>query len=448
MEHSQLELAKLPQAIDEENALLGTLLLNTDSYDDIANVVSPNDFFKVENRIIFGEICKALEANEAVNHFSIAKKLNCASINVDGLIYLNSLETHISSSKRMLQYADAIRNESIKRHLIATANDIIFNANNSSEMSADDILEDAEKRILSVADNKASSATDSISLKCLMPAFLDELDKKLTGKYVEVGVVRSGFASLDSMTNGFKQGNLIIVGGRPSMGKTSFAMNIAEHAMLEQKLPVLVFSLEMTPEELSKRFVGSIARVDQSKFNQTDLLTEKDMSRIFDASAVIESADLEINNHSVQNIGQIRGVARRMQRKHKKNLGLIIIDYIQLMEGEGSNRTLELAGVTRGLKKLAQEMNCPVIALSQLNRLLEQRDNKRPMMSDLRDSGAIEQDADMVLLIYRDEFYTQDKCKEPGVAEIIIGKQRNGSTGTVKLAWDGACTRFSNLEIN
>jgi replicative DNA helicase len=258
--------------------------------------------------------------------------------------------------------------------------------------------------------------------------------------------VSTGFIDLDKMTSGLKKGNLVVVAGRPAMGKTSLAMNMAEHCALQEKLPVLVISLEMTADELTTRLVGSVGRVDQMNL-QTAELQDHEWGRVSEAMEKLHSAPIDIQDTCVRTIAEIRAMARRFLHRHK-NIGLIIVDYLQLVSGSGNgneNRATEVGQVSRGLKLLAGELQCPVIALSQLNRSLEDRPDKRPRMSDIRKSGSVEQDADAILFVYRDEVYTKEACITPGVAEIIIAKQRNGSTGTVRLAWQPSYTRFANL---
>jgi len=339
------------------------------------------------------------------------------------------------------------RDKSILRKLIQTGDEITALAFENKGQGPTAILEEAERKVLEIGEQGASRA-DVKTLDDQLARFIDQLQERADNPGQKSGV-QTGFLDLDRLTNGFQAGDVVVVAGRPSMGKTALGLNIAEYAAIDQRLPVLVISLEMSADQLTSRFVGSIARVDQERF-KTGVLSDDEWGRVTDTLETVRGAVLDIQDSGINTVSSIRALARRTARKHK-HLGLILVDYIQLMGGDeegrasAENRATEVGQISRGLKLLAKEMRCPVIALSQLNRGVESRPDKRPMMADLRESGAIEQDADTIIFIYRDEVYTKDACKEPGVAEIIIGKQRNGPTGTVKLAWSPRYTRFDNL---
>ena len=308
-----------------------------------------------------------------------------------------------------------------------------------------DIVDESEQKIFSIGEQGQRHKQGFQDMGSLVVTLLDRV-QEMADNPNDVTGVPTGFYDLDRMTAGFQAGDLVVLAARPSMGKTALAINIAEHVALNEGLPVAVFSMEMGAAQLAVRVVGSIGRIDQSHL-RTGKLTDDEWPRLTEAIERLRTVSLHIDESAGLNSAQLRANARRLARKCGK-LGLIVVDYLQLMSGtdsDGENRATELGEISRGLKTLAKELQCPVIALSQLNRSVESRPDKRPMMSDLRESGAIEQDADIIMFIYRDEYYTKDACKEPGVAEIIIAKQRNGPTGTVKLAFLRNITKFESL---
>ena len=364
---------------------------------------------------------------------------------VGGLAYLNSLAQYVPSASNIRRYAEIVRDRSTLRKLVSASDEIATNAFNPKGRPVADIVDESEQKIFKIGEQGKRNKQGFQAMDSLVVNLLDRV-QEMADNPNDVTGVPSGFYDLDRMTAGLQAGDLIVLAARPSMGKTAFAINIAEHVALNEGLPVAVFSMEMGAAQLAVRIVGSIGRIDQSHL-RTGKLTDEEWPRLSEAVERLRTISLHIDESAGLTSSELRANARRLSRQCGK-LGLIVVDYLQLMSGsggDGENRATELGEISRGLKMLARELQCPVIALSQLNRSVEQRPDKRPMMSDLRESGAIEQDADIIMFIYRDEYYTKDACKEPGVAEIIIAKQRNGPTGVVKLAWLRNITKFESL---
>jgi replicative DNA helicase len=364
---------------------------------------------------------------------------------IGGLAYLNSLAQYVPSAGNIRRYAEIVRERAILRKLISASDEIATNAFNPRGRPVATILDEAGQKIFNIGEEGARTKQGFQAMESLVVKLLDRV-QEMADNPNDVTGVPSGFYDLDRMTAGFQAGDLIVLAARPSMGKTALAINIAEHVALNEGLPVAVFSMEMGAAQLAVRIVGSIGRIDQSHL-RTGKLTDDEWPRLTEAIEKLRTISLHIDESAGLTSSELRANARRLSRQCGK-LGLIVVDYLQLMSGssnDGENRATELGEISRGLKMLAKELQCPVIALSQLNRSVETRPDKRPMMSDLRESGAIEQDADIIMFIYRDEYYTKEACKEPGVAEIVIGKQRNGPVGTVKLTFLRPLTRFDNL---
>jgi replicative DNA helicase len=362
-----------------------------------------------------------------------------------GITYLNALAQSVPSAANVRRYAEIVRERSILRRLIAASDEIATAAFNPQGRPVSQILDDAEGKIFRIGEEGARTKQGFQSMDKLVAALLDRVNELHEQGAEEVTGVRTGFIDLDRMTAGLQPGDLVVLAARPSMGKTAFALNIGEHVAVQEGLPVVVFSMEMGASQLALRLVGSLGRIDQQHL-RTGALKDDEWARLADAVDRIQHAAVFIDETPGLTPAELRARARRQARQCGK-LGLIIVDYLQLMSGSSSNeenRATVLGEISRGLKGLAKELQCPVIALSQLNRSVETRTDKRPMMSDLRESGAIEQDADVIMFIYRDDYYNKDS-KEPGVAEIIIGKQRNGPTGTVRLTFLKPLTRFDNL---
>jgi replicative DNA helicase len=362
-----------------------------------------------------------------------------------GLGYLNSLAQYVPSASNIRRYAEIVRERSILRKLVTASDEIATNAFNPQGRPIERILDEAEQKIFNIGEEGSRMKQGFQSMETLVVDLMDRV-QEMADNPNDITGVPTGFYDLDRMTSGLQAGDLVVLAARPSMGKTAFAINIAEHVALNEGLPVAVFSMEMGAAQLAVRVVGSIGRIDQGHL-RTGKLTDEEWPRLTDAIERLRTVSLHIDETAGLTSSELRANARRLARRCGK-LGLIVVDYLQLMtgssSGDGENRATELGEISRGLKMLAKELQCPVIALSQLNRGVEQRTDKRPMMSDLRESGAIEQDADIIMFIYRDDYYHKDS-KDPGVAEIIIGKQRNGPTGAVRLTFLKPLTRFESL---
>lgn len=439
-----------PHSIEAEQSVLGGLMIDNNAWDRISDVISATDFYRYDHRYIFETIVSLIERSLPADVITVFEHLQARGKAEEGVLqYLNLMAQNTPSSGNIQRYAEIVRNRGVLRKVIDTANeisDMAFRPNGRDEMA---ILDDAEAKILAIAQARGRKGEGAKPLQPLLTEVVERVDALFNcDDPSEVTGVPSGFTDLDRMTTGFQPGDLIIVAGRPSMGKTAFAINIGEHVAVEVKKPVLVYSMEMGGVQLAFRLLGSAGKIDQQRL-RTGRLKEEDWPRLTHGIQKLNDAPVLIDEDGNLTIGEMRARARRLARQHG-GLGLMIVDYLQLMAGSNSgqgnqdNRATEIAEITRGLKSLGKELGCPVIALSQLNRSLEQRKDKRPMMSDLRESGAIEQDADVILFIYRDEVYEPDS-PDKGTAEIIIGKQRNGPIGTVRLSWMGEYTKFGNF---
>jgi replicative DNA helicase len=364
-----------------------------------------------------------------------------------GLAYLNALAQSVPSAANLRRYAEIVRERAILRKLISAADDIATNAFNPQGRQVSQILDESESKIFKIGEEGSRNQQGFIGVDKLTMQLIDRVTELAENGAEEVTGVRTGFFDLDRMTAGLQKGDLIILAARPSMGKTALAINIAEAVAVNEELPVLVFSMEMGASQLALRMIGSLGRIDQSGL-RTGRLRDDEWTRLTEAAERLGKAQLYIDESPALNPAEVRARSRRMARQFGGTLGLIVVDYLQLMSGtgksDGENRATEISEISRGLKALAKELQCPVIALSQLNRSVESRTDKRPMMSDLRESGAIEQDADVIMFIYRDDYYNKES-KEPGIAEIIIAKQRNGPVGTTKLTFLKPLTKFDNL---
>jgi replicative DNA helicase len=432
-----------PQSVEAEQSVLGGLMLDTHAWDRVADKITENDFYRKEHRLIFHAIGALAEDNNPADVVTVSEWLekNHELANAGGLSYLASLANNTPSAANIGAYANIVRERALLRNLIHVSNRIAHSAYHTEGRNAGDILDFAEKSIFDISEQGAHRRGGFTPLKNLLTAAVDRIDELFRSESPLTGI-STGFKDLDDMTSGLQRGDLIIVAGRPSMGKTSLAMNIAENAAVGSKQPVAIFSMEMPGEQLAMRMMASLGRINAHKV-RTGKLDDDDWPRLTHAIGLLAEAPMFIDDTPALTPLELRARARRLKREH--GLGLIVVDYLQLMQAPESseNRATEISGITRSLKGLAKELGVPVIALSQLNRSLEQRPNKRPVMSDLRESGAIEQDADVIFFIYRDEVYNEDS-PEKGTAEIIIGKQRNGPTGKVKLTFLGEYTRFEN----
>jgi replicative DNA helicase len=451
------EVARLrvpPHSTEAEQSVLGGLLIDNLAWDKAGDVVTEGDFYRFEHREIFNAIAQLMNASKPADVITVFEQLQSSgkAEAVGGLAYLNALAQSVPSAANLRRYAEIVRERSVLRKLISASDEIATNAFNPQGRAVAQILDEAEGKIFKIGEEGSRNKQGFISISQLAVELIDRVTELYENGAEEVTGVRTGFFDMDRMTAGLQKGDLIILAARPSMGKTAFALNIAENVAVQEGLPVLVFSMEMGASQLALRMVGSIGRIDQSGL-RTGRIKDDEWGRLTEAVDKLSKAPLYIDETPGLNPAELRARARRMARQYGGTLGLIVIDYLQLMSGtsksEGENRATELSEISRGMKALAKELQCPVIALSQLNRSVETRTDKRPMMSDLRESGAIEQDADIIMFIYRDEYYNKPDgptpTKEPGVAEIIIGKQRNGPVGTVKLAFIKPLTKFDNL---
>ena len=438
-----------PHSIEAESSVLGGLLLDNNAWDRVGDLLKDDDFYRYEHRLIFAAVRELVNASKPADVITVFERLQSIgkSEEIGGLTYLNSLAQYVPSASNIRRYAEIVRERGILRKLVTASDEIATNAFNTQGRPVDKILDEAEQKIFNIGEEGARNKQGFQAMETLVVDLLDRV-QEMSENQNDVTGVPTGFYDLDRLTSGLQPGDLVVLAARPSMGKTAFAINIAEHVALKEGLPVAVFSMEMGASQLAIRIVGSIGRIDQGHL-RTGNLTDDEWPRLAEAVEKLRTVSLHIDESPGLTPSELRANARRLARQCGK-LGLIVVDYLQLMSGSGSggngdNRATELGEISRGLKMLARELQCPVIALSQLNRSVEQRPDKRPMMSDLRESGAIEQDADIIMFIYRDEYYTKDACKEPGVAEIIIAKQRNGPTGTVKLAFLRNITKFESL---
>ena len=435
-----------PHSLEAESSVIGGLLLDNTAWDKIGDVLIDADFYRYEHRLVFSSVSTLINANRAADVITVFEHLQTQgkADEIGGLAYLNSLAQYVPSSANIRRYAEIVRERSILRKLISVSDEIATSAMSTKGKPVPLILDEAEQKIFNIGEEGARMRQGFQSMGNLVVQLLDRVEE-MSQNPNDITGVPTGFFDLDRMTSGMQAGDLIVLAARPSMGKTALAINIAENVALKEGLPVAVFSMEMGASQLAIRIVGSIGRIDQTRL-RTGKLLDEEWPRLTEAVERLRNVSLSIDETPGLTPSELRANARRLARSCGK-LGLVVVDYLQLMTGssgsDGDNRATELGEISRGLKMLAKELQCPVSALSQLNRGVEQRTDKRPMMSDLRESGAIEQDADVIMFIYRDDYYNKDS-KEPGVAEIIIGKQRNGPTGTVKLTFLKPITKFES----
>jgi len=445
------EVARLrvpPHSVEAEQSVLGGLLLDNMAWDRAAELLTDSDFYRYEHRLIFSAVAALVQHSRPADVITVFEHLQSLGKADDsgGLAYLNALAQSVPSAANMRRYAEIVRERAVLRKLIGASDEIATAAFNREGRNVSQILDEAESKILKIGEEGSRQQQGPQSMDRLVVALLDRVNELAETDAGDVTGVRTGYFELDSMTAGLQKGDLIVLAARPSMGKTAFALNIAEHVSVKEELPVLVFSMEMGASQLALRLVGSLGRINQQNL-RTGRLADDEWGRLAEAVDKLGKVQMFIDETAALTVAELRARARRMARQFGGTLGLIVVDYLQLMSGSGGsdeNRATELGEISRGLKALAKELQCPVIALSQLNRSVETRTDKRPMMSDLRESGAIEQDADIILFIYRDDYYNKES-KEPGVAEILIAKQRNGPVGAVRLAFLKPLTKFDNL---
>lgn len=434
-----------PHSIQAEQSLLGGLMLDNQTWDSVADKVVEGDFYRREHRLIYSAVRRLVEDEQPFDLVTLAETLerNGGLEDAGGLPYLGTIAQDTPSAANVRAYARIVRENSVLRQLISVGTDIANIAFHPEGRESAELLDEAERRVFEIAEQEARGGGGFQPLKTLLGKAVERIEVLFERNEPITGLA-SGFTDYDMMTSGLQPSDLIIIAGRPSMGKTTFAMNIAENVAIEAKRPVAVFSMEMPGDSLAMRMMSSLGRIDQHRV-RTGSLEDDEWPRLTSAVNMLAGAPMFIDDTPALSPTEVRARARRLKRE-QGDLGLIVLDYLQLMQvpGVGENRATEISAISRNLKALAKELNVPVIALSQLNRNLEQRPNKRPVMSDLRESGSIEQDADLVVFIYRDEVYNEDS-KDKGVAEIIIGKQRNGPIGTVRLTFLGKYTKFENF---
>ena len=436
-----------PHSIEAEQSLLGALLLDNSAFDKIADLVSADDFYRDDHRRIYRHIVKIIDQTKPADVVTVGDSIETSEDKdrTGGPAYLGALAQNTPSALHIRRYAELVRERSVQRRLAQVATEIAESALMPTGKEVGQLLDEAESKIMEVGDKGQRGTQGFEEIRPVVARVFERIDY-LFHQDNKTGVtgLATGFVDLDKETTGLQEGDLVIVAGRPSMGKTALALNIAEHVAIHDGIPVAIFSMEMAATQLATRLLGSIGRVDQQNL-RTGRLSDEEWGSLSSAIGKLHEAPIYIDETGGLNSLELRTRARRIHRQCGK-LGLIIVDYIQLMSaiGDGENRATEVSEITRSLKSLAKELKAPVIALSQLNRSLEGRNEKRPMMSDLRESGAIEQDADLILFVYRDEVYFPEKTDVTGRAEIIIGKQRNGPIGTVHLTFIGKHTRFEN----
>ncbi len=450
MAEDSLESLKLPpNSVEAEQSVLGGLLLENEALDRIADILNQADFYRHDHRLIYTHIAKLIEQNRPADIVTVAESLeNSAELSsIGGIAYLGALAQNTPTAANIRRYAEIVRERSIMRKLVEVGSTIAESAYNPQGREAKQLLDEAEAKIFQIAEGGNRSSQGFVNIQTLLPQVADRIDflyqRENQGS---VTGIPTGFDDLDDKTSGFQPGDLIIVAGRPSMGKTAFSLNIAENVALDSKKAVAVFSMEMGATQLATRMIGSVGRLDQHRMRNGNL-EDEDWTRLTTALGKLNDAPIFIDEGAGLSSFDVRARARRLSRQ-TGGLGLIVVDYLQLMSGNSGraseNRATEISEISRSLKSLAKELEVPVVALSQLNRSVEQRPDKRPVMSDLRESGAIEQDADLILFIYRDEVYNPDS-EDKGTAEIIIAKQRNGPIGRVRLTFLGQHTRFENF---
>ena len=440
--HDELRIP--PHSVEAEQAVLGGLMLDSNAWDAVADIISASDFYRRDHKLIFEAIVEVAEIRGSCDAVTISEHLERKGRleEIGGLAYLGTIARDTPSAANVRAYAEIIRERSTLRQLVTAGNEIAAAAIDGRGRPASELVDEAERRVFEIAERGSRGKLGFVAVRDLLPQTIDRLDL-LHQSPGDVRGVPTGFTQLDRKTTGLQPGDLIVIAGRPSMGKTTLAMNIAENAAIAKGVPAAIFSMEMSSEQLVNRLVSSLGRVNQTHL-RTGNFSDEDWSRIQGAMSQLSSAKIFVDESPALTPTEVRARARRLKREH--DIGLIVVDYLQLMQVSGTkeNRATEISEISRGLKALAKELRVPVVALSQLNRAVEQRTDKRPVMSDLRESGAIEQDSDLILLIYREEVYDPNTTRR-GVADIIIAKQRNGPIGEIQLTFLGEYTRFENL---
>lgn len=444
---SKVQNIKLPpHSIEAEQAVLGSLMLDNQRWDVVAEMITDRDFYSRHHQLIFSEMHTLVSRGTPIDLITLSESLESKDLLVDvgGFAYLAELSKNTPSAINVVAYTDIIRQQAILRELISASNEIADNCYSTEGRDSTEILDLAESKIFQIAESRTTQGEGPKNITEVLEATVAKIEELFQRPHDGVTGVSTGFLDLDKKTAGLQRSDLIIIAARPSMGKTTFAMNLCENAAMMQEKPVLIFSLEMPSEQIMMRMLASLSRVDQTRI-RTGQLQDDDWARISSTMGLLlEKKNIYIDDSSGLTPMELRSRARRIYREHK-GLSMIMVDYLQLMRvpNISENRTLEIAEISRSLKALAKELQIPVVALSQLNRSLEQRADKRPVNSDLRESGSIEQDADVIMFIYRDEVYNE-ASEHKGIAEIILGKQRNGPIGKVRLKFQGQFSRFDN----
>ena len=434
-----------PQSVEAEQAVLGGLMLAPEAYDTVADSLAERDFYRRDHQLIFRAIRELAEKNKPFDAVTLGEWFESIgeAEQVAGGAYLIELASTTPSAANIKAYAEIVRDKAILRQLIEVGTNIVNDGFQPDGRESSEILSTAEQQVFAIAEAGAKGRTDFTAINTALSEAFDVLQTRYANGGSVTGLP-TGYTEFDEMTAGLQPTDLLILAARPAMGKTTLALNIAEYAAIKSKKAVAVFSMEMSASQLALRLISSNGRVNAQRL-RSGQLEDEDWSRVTSAIRMLKEAKIFIDDTPGLSPDALRAKARRLKREH--DLGLVVIDYLQLMAvpGNNENRATEISEISRSLKHLAKELNVPVIALSQLNRSLETRADKRPVMADLRESGAIEQDADVIVFIYRDDYYNKENSPDKGLAEVIIGKQRNGPTGSVKLKFFGEYTRFDNL---
>jgi replicative DNA helicase len=432
-----------PHSLDAEQAVLGGLMLSPEAWDKVADRLTEEDFYRKDHRIIFRAIAELSNKGMPCDAVTLGEWFESQGLAdlVGGTAYVLQLANTTPSAANIIAYCDIVREKSVLRQLIDAGTEITSDGFAPEGRSTQEILETAEQRVFRIAEAGARGRQGFVPMRTAVKDAFAILHHRFENRGTVTGIP-TGFTDLDEMTAGLQPSDLIIVAARPAMGKTAFSLNMAEYAAMKTRRAVAVFSMEMSASQLAFRLISSVGRINQQHLRNGDI-QEEEWPRVTSAITLLSEAKIFIDDTPALSPSELRARCRRLKREH--DLGLIVIDYLQLMQvpGNKENRATEISEISRNLKALAKELNVPVIALSQLNRSLEQRADKRPVMADLRESGAIEQDADVIMFIYRDDYYNQDS-PDKGLAEIIIGKQRSGPTGSIKLTFLGQYTKFEN----
>lgn len=432
-----------PNSIEAEQSLIGGLMLDHAAWEKVADVITADDFYRKDHRLIFSAIANLVETSNPCDVVTVSEYLEHRGEldQAGGLEYIATLANETPGAANARAYAKILRERAVLRALINAGNEISGSAFATDGRMASELVDEAERLVFKIAEKGARGRSGFKHLKKILPEAVDRIDV-LHQSEGDITGIPTGFTELDKMTAGLQPGELVVIAGRPSMGKTALAINIAENAAIGSKVPTAIFSMEMPSQQLAFRMISSLGRIDQTHL-RTGRFPDEDWSRINTAVQLMSEAPIFIDDSAALSPTEIRARSRRLQREH--GLGLIVVDYLQLMEvpGNTENRATEISEISRSLKALSKELELPIIALSQLNRSVEQRTDKRPVMSDLRESGAIEQDADLILFIYREEVYNKDTPKK-GIADISIAKQRNGPIGDFPLTFVGRYTKFEN----